>query len=347
MLKKYTIKDIAEMAGVSKGTVDRVIHKRGKVSKNALENVNKILEKIDYQPNLIARNLKNNKIYQIAVLIPDPKIDPYWNPCIDGINKAVEELKNFGANIDTIFFDPKDTKSFSQANNAILDLSPDALVMVPLFKKESLSVLREYEKKGVVVSTFNNYIDSTIINNFVGQDLYQSGRVAAKLMHSIMDEGDIAIVHIDEKYKNAIYMQDKEKGFKSYFKDIISFKNNITTWNLKHPEFESQFSIFLNNNKNLRGLFVTTSKTYQVAKIVKQKSLSNISIVGYDLLDENVMYLKDGTIDYLIHQNPKHQAYLALKKIIDFLLFEKKTTKQTLLPIDIINSENVGPFMRH
>ena len=44
MKKNYTIKDIAELAGVSKGTVDRVIHKRGKVSSKALEQVNKVLD---------------------------------------------------------------------------------------------------------------------------------------------------------------------------------------------------------------------------------------------------------------------------------------------------------------
>ena len=48
MSKKYTISDIAKLVGVSKGTVDRVIHKRGKVSKTAYEKVIKILEEIDY-----------------------------------------------------------------------------------------------------------------------------------------------------------------------------------------------------------------------------------------------------------------------------------------------------------
>ena len=61
MKKNYTIKDIAELAGVSKGTVDRVIHKRGKVSSKALEQVNKVLDQIEYKPNPIAKSLKNNK----------------------------------------------------------------------------------------------------------------------------------------------------------------------------------------------------------------------------------------------------------------------------------------------
>lgn len=61
MQKKHTIRDIAELAGVSKGTVDRVIHKRGHVSPGAFEKVNKLLDEINYQPNLIARNLKKKQ----------------------------------------------------------------------------------------------------------------------------------------------------------------------------------------------------------------------------------------------------------------------------------------------
>ena len=102
--KKYTIKDIAKLSGVSKGTVDRVLHKRGKVSQKALDAVNNILKEIDYQPNLIARNLKINKVYHICVLVPNPHEDPYWQACVDGINEAIAEFKSLGVIIETFFF---------------------------------------------------------------------------------------------------------------------------------------------------------------------------------------------------------------------------------------------------
>ena len=41
----------------------------------------------------MARNLKNNNIYTICVLMPNPEIDPYWKPCTDGIKNAISELK--------------------------------------------------------------------------------------------------------------------------------------------------------------------------------------------------------------------------------------------------------------
>ena len=48
--EKIRIKDIAERAGVSVGTVDRVLHKRPNVSPKALEKVNKALEEMRAEP---------------------------------------------------------------------------------------------------------------------------------------------------------------------------------------------------------------------------------------------------------------------------------------------------------
>lgn len=346
MFKKYTIRDIAEMAGVSKGTVDRVIHKRGKVSEAALKKVNEILNEIDFKPNLIAKNLKNNKVYHICVLLPDPEKDPYWDTCIAGINDVITELGVFGVNIETVFFDPANTKSFLDANLTIQDASPDAVLLVPLFFKEAGIVLQNYGALGIPVSTFNNTIESTAVKSFIGQDLYQSGRVAAKLLHSIIDEGDVAILHIDEKYKNAVFMQEKEKGFKSYFEELPNFNYNVLKCKLKHPDFKSVLTSFLKEHPQLVGIFVTTSKTYQVAEIIQDKRYKKMALVGYDLLNENVSYLKKGTIDFLIHQNPRQQAYFGLKVLVEHFLFEKEIPNQMLLPIDIVNSENVTPFMR-
>ena len=62
--KKARIKDIAALAGVSIGTVDRVLHKRGEVAEKTRAKVEKILEESHYSPNLMARVLKSSKRYQ-------------------------------------------------------------------------------------------------------------------------------------------------------------------------------------------------------------------------------------------------------------------------------------------
>lgn len=345
MEKIYTIKDIAKLADVSKGTVDRVLHKRGKVSQIALDKVNAVLAQIDYQPNLIARNLKNTKIHQISILLPDPKKDAYWQPCIDGITDAKNEFKAFNIHIEAYYFDPTSIPSFIETNEALLKKAPDAVLLVPFFYKESLEVIENYNALGIISCTFNNHLKSNSIKSFVGQDLFQSGKVAARLLDLLVKKGVIAIVHIDEDYKNAIHMQEKEKGFRAYFNSIEDSELSILTFKLKHPEFEKMLTTVLDEQPDLAGIFVTTSKAYQVADVTSKIKNRKIAIVGYDLLETNMDYLNKKCIDFLIHQNPKRQAYLGLISLIEYFIFDKEIQPEKLLPIYIINTENAKDYL--
>ena len=78
MGKTYRIKDIAELSGVSTGTVDRILHNRGKVSEEAQKKVEKVLKEIDYHPNLIARSLALKKKYHFITLTPSFAEGDYW-----------------------------------------------------------------------------------------------------------------------------------------------------------------------------------------------------------------------------------------------------------------------------
>jgi len=345
MRKNYTIKDIAELAQVSKGTVDRVLHKRGKVSQSALDKVNEVLNKIEYKPNLIARNLKNTKIFSICVLLPDPEIDIYWKRCTEGIFEAIDEFTAFNISVKIFYFNPTSTISFIETNEEILKSSPDAVMLVPLFYKEALEIIKNYNSLGIVSVTFNNYLNSNVVKSFVGQDLFQSGRVAARLIDLLIKKGVIAIVHIDEDYENAVHMQEKEKGFRNYFNELKNSDYEILTCNLKHPKFEDSLSEYLNSHPNLAGIFVTTSKAYQIAEIISKTEDRKIAIVGYDLLQSNLDYLDAHIIDFLIHQNPRRQANLGIVFLIEYFIFDKEIPTERLLPIDIINSENAKNYI--
>ena len=56
-MERVRIKDIAKMADVSVGTVDRVIHGRSGVSESSRKRVEEILKQLDYQPNMYASAL--------------------------------------------------------------------------------------------------------------------------------------------------------------------------------------------------------------------------------------------------------------------------------------------------
>lgn len=77
VLKKLTVKDIAKQSGVSTATVSRVLNNTGYVSEQARENVLETIQKLNYQPNLIARSLKQKKTRTVGIILPD-MTNPYF-----------------------------------------------------------------------------------------------------------------------------------------------------------------------------------------------------------------------------------------------------------------------------
>lgn len=130
------IKDIAEKAGVSKGTVDRVLHNRGNVSPIAREKVIAAMKELDYVPNVIASALASKKSWKIAVLIPDSKKDPFWDEPKAGILRAKRALRDYRVMIDFYSFKDFDPLHFKSCANEILSKEYHALLISPSFIKE-------------------------------------------------------------------------------------------------------------------------------------------------------------------------------------------------------------------
>src|ERR1700744_3772565 len=94
------IKDIALKANVSTGTVDRVIHNRGRVADDVKERVLKIIKEVNYEPNLMGRMLGSKKQYYFAAMLPDYGSDSYWMSAKLGIEKAEQDLKQYGVTVE-------------------------------------------------------------------------------------------------------------------------------------------------------------------------------------------------------------------------------------------------------
>jgi len=338
--KKYTIKDVAKLAGVSKGTVDRVLHKRGKVSEKALKKVNKVLKELEFEPNPIARNLKNNKIYRICVLLPDSNIDPYWIPARNGIKSATKEFKPFGVLVDEYLYHPREKDSFMEIAKEAIDSKPDVMLMAPLFHNESIMIYKVCQEHNILMALFNNYIDSIDGELFIGQDLVQCGRIGANLIHKMVGgKSKIAIVHINKEP----HMQLKENGFKNYFSEHSNIEHELITQCFNtgtQTDFEDELPRLLDTHKDIKAIFVTNSKAHRLVEELDKLNFE-CTVVGFDLLEKNIEYLKAGKIDFLLHQKPKRQAYLGVGYLAEYFLFGKSIPSQKLLPIDIITSENV------
>lgn len=335
------------MVDVSRATVDRVIHGRGTVSKDTYEKIKLILEKINYQPNFIAQTLKKGELHKIAVLMPDYTYDVYWKRAIHGINDAISNYSFIGISVDKYLFNPFKKVSFNLNAKKVLKGGYKGVVISPFFYSGSLKFFEECESIGLHYVTFNTYIKDSNSLCHIGQDLIQSGKTAASLIQKLTnDEDKLLIIHLGEDITNARHMQEKEDGFKSYFDEKGFPEGKVLVQKIKNTlEIEKQLMKLLAHSPKVRGIFVSTSKVHLVADIIKAYSLE-IKLIGYDFIDENVEHLEAGTIDYLIYQNPRYQANMAMTYLIDYLVFKREIPNLKLLPIEVVIKENFKNYMQ-
>ncbi|MFZ6011346.1 MAG: substrate-binding domain-containing protein [Bacteroidota bacterium] len=349
MNKKIRIKDIAKMANVSVGTVDRVIHNRGEVSKDSYSKIMGILEKTGYKPNLIARTLGSHKTFRIAAVVPNPQQDEYWGLSNQGIKQAQEEWNQYGVQVQPFYFDLYDKNSFQQVAQSALDTAPDGILMAPIFYQEAAHFFQACKESNIPFVLFNNNLPDAGSLSFIGQDLYQSGRVGAELLHlSQTDDGTYAILHIYDDIHNSVHLYEKEKGFKEYFEEQKGKNFTVKSIDLNYthePTLEKELNELLSDTQ-LKGLLVTTSKgAFVVSKLLEKHGKNGVRLVAYDLLQENLHYLNKGIIDFLINQNSKRQAFMGIGQLANNLLFQKEASPTYLFPLEIISRQNLKTYL--
>lgn len=355
------IKDIAAKANVSVGTVDRVLHNRGRVAEDVRQKVLSMMQELNYEPNMIARTLGSNRTYQLAALQPDHTLDPYWQAPWDGIEKAARELQQYGVNLTVYPYSLTEVGSFLAQAEAATHARPDGILIAPLFYRESLAFFERWQQQGIPFVLFNTYIAELPALSYVGQDSYQSGYLAGKLVQLGQPQpSTFLIAHIAEDLANSVHITQKERGFRDYFAQLAATQEELTTEERGHssytilsaelpnpadPAFARQLNRLLDEEPQLRGIFVSTSKAYEVAPYLQAYHREEIRLVGYDLLERNIHFVQEGVIDFLINQNPKKQGYRGLYALADLLVFKKEVAPLKYLPLDIITKENVQYYM--
>ncbi|MCL6264988.1 LacI family DNA-binding transcriptional regulator [Flagellimonas myxillae] len=340
--KKYTLQDIAKLAQVSRGTVDRVVNKRGKVSAKAKKRVEDVLKELDYKPNLIARSLKRHKDLVIAVVIPHPNPqDIYWNQCAQGIEEAGKKLDQFGI-ILKYFHYHKSKESFATMLELALELNPNAVLMAPIHYEELKPLFSSTEMKGIPIGLINTPIEELNYMTFVGQDYYKSGRLAAQLMDNLVEpfpKCKILIAHLGIDTDHAIHLKDKEKGFKAYFKEHNA-KVEIDTVSFASDNLAEDLP---NQLEDFIGIYVTTSKAHLLSTHLNKHP--KMKVIGYDLVPKNIAQLQTGNIHILLNQNPKLQGDACINTLSEHLLYNTEVARKRLFPIDIVLTENLESYI--
>lgn len=338
------IKKIAKLANVSIGTVDRVLHKRGGVSKNTENKILKIIKETGYQKNMTASRLKLASVNKIkfAVLTPEIRDEySYWKLPKMGISKAVDELKELGVKVD--YYEFSGTSSFKESSAQIFSKNYDAIITIPFFESESNVLLEKAKSENIPVVFLDTQIQLNGTGYFISQNSHKAGMVAGRLLYGCVgQEGRYFIVNILNDKSVQVNNKQREDGFRAFFKSIGK-EANITTIN--HPlndtfKATEEMEQGLQSNDS-KGIFVTNSRAYLIADIIEQYDVRKAYVIGFDLNSKNLEYLKNNEINFLINQQPKYQGYMAIKRLFNYLTKQNDSELDLEIPVEIIVKEHL------
>ena len=343
--ERIRIKDIAKMADVSVGTVDRVIHGRSGVSEASRKRVEEILKQLDYQPNMYASALASNKKYAFSCLLPQHEKGEYWTAVEAGIQDALVAYSDFNISVNLSYYDPFDYHSFGDVARNILEQEPDGIMFAPTVPQYTKPFTEELNKRSIPYI----YIDSNLKDqpalSFFGQNSHQSGYFAARMMMLLAGgEREIVIFRkINEGIVGSNQQERREIGFREY---MLKHHPDCRIWELNlHAKRDSDDAQMLNDffrkHPNVKNGITFNSKVYIVGEYLLKQQKTDFKLMGYDLLERNVKCLMEGSVSFLIDQQPELQGFDGIKALCDYLIFKKEVPRENFMPIDLLTKENI------
>ncbi|MHA4739983.1 LacI family DNA-binding transcriptional regulator [Dyadobacter sp. MSC1_007] len=339
----FGVKEIARRAKVSTATVDRVLHNRTGVSEKTKQRINEIIKEMDYQPNILASRLASRKVINLAALIPDVSEETdFWLAPLSGIRRAESEMKQYGVQVQVFFFDLNDKDSFAEKAREMIDAGVHGILVSPSFIEETKKLAAECSRRKIPFVFIDSNIPDLQSLSYIGPHLRKSGYVGAKLLtYRLESDKKVLIINISKEVDNFNY-HEIEEGFRSYFNDHNQ-PNEIVRIDIRETDYQSvarHLTYVFHLNKDIGAAFVTNSRVHTVASFLKNSHRTHVSLIGYDFVKENVGYLENNVIDFLICHRPDDQGYRGMMALYQTLVINAPVTKQNFMPIDIVTKEN-------
>ena len=342
---KITIMDIARRTGLSKGTVDRVLHNRGEVSRKSYEKVMKVIEELGYEPNVYASLLAKGGRNMIAVLIPSHEPGSFWELVASGISRARESVETIGIDIVPFEYDQYDIASFEEASRQMLEAGPDGIVLAPMFRDGTLVLTRELEKREIPYAFIDSKLDTDGYLAYFGLPLYKSGYLCADQLTGGQPVDSVLMVRIRrDRLQQSDPTINRRAGFMDYLLENCPEcrLSNIFIDPNDPSGIEETLDAFSREHPGIRHIVMFNSRIHLIVPWLEKHPVPGRKVVGFDNLTANMEALGRGTVSCLIAQRPDEQVNLAIDAVAEYIVRKKLPPKKdNFMHMDILTRYNV------
>lgn len=352
-----TMKEIADLAGVSRGTVDRVLNHRGIVNAETEKKVLEIAKLLHYEPNKAGIALAaQKKKFKIGVLLFGAD-NPFFDEVMDGLHQKLEELSIYGCSIVEQRI-PFDLDRQLKTIDALVAEGIHGLILSPYNDKKVQQKIDWLWELGIPCVTVNTDIPDSKRIAYVGSDYYKCGQTAAGLLR-LMTDGRIKVGIITGS-RNILCHEERIAGFldrlnirpsaslyhydrnaSDLIRDVSIAKSSdvqvVGIIENEDDDYKSYelVSALLEQHPDLSALYFTAAGVYGGCRAILNASLQAVpKVITFDAVPSTQEMLNRGIISATICQQPDEQGAHSLALLVDYLLTGTPPEK-TLLFMDL------------
>lgn len=291
LMKRMTIKDLAQLLSLSTSTVSRALSDHPDISDATKKRVKDAAEEFNYTTNIHARFFRNQHSGLIALIVPE--INMFFTPnLIRGINKTIASSK-----YSLIIFQSND--SYKKEKEIIKQCLRWAVagVMISVSKEtynlDHLSPLARADIKCVL-------LDKAIENDQFPSVTIDSEEASYQAISTLIQNGHRHILGIFGN-PNFSISQERISGYEKAMREhqLPLLRENIISVD-KSVDLDFILPPILNHNKKLTALFAMSDE-------LLAKSIYHIDTLGLSIpQDISVIAISDGVYPYLTHPQITH-----------------------------------------
>jgi ABC-type sugar transport system substrate-binding protein len=279
------------------------------------------------------------------VVIPFATYDPFFQQVKAGVEAAGTALADKGVEVE--WLDIRDVNVNKQIDtiDSLVTQGVSGIVLCPIDQEKVQLPIRHCFSRGIPVVTF--CIDAPDSDRVfhIGQNLWQSGRLAGLLTGKFVHgRGNVGII-------TGFFSMEGHESRRRGFIDILEkqFPNITILWQEEnYDHWEKSYEIVRHHEQagsELSALYVTAGGPFGAAKAIEELGRSkDVTLVCFDLVPETAEYIRKGVIDASIGQNPFRQGYRSVMAIYEYLQGKKLENEIEFVNLDIVMKENIDSY---
>lgn len=326
-----TIKQIAEMAGVHRSTVDKVLHKRPGVSDSVRARVQKIIDECGYEANPIGKALQmQDKELKIKVILLEVDALEYLKK---GIADAMKEYASFHIALEYVVTPYSEIAEQAAELQKCRDEKLDGIILSPINAPEIVEAIDVCKHAGIPVITINTDIKGSERLCFIGQNGFKAGRIAGRLMGEFLrGQGEVAVFTSDGDEHQSFPFGTREGGFREIMEQNYPDMEILNSIQTKEQTqiIRREMRKLCESEKMPDGIFITCGGVKAIGDVLQEYEKRGVKVICFESYPEIIELMKEDVITATLDSEIEEQGKQAVEVLMDYLVYGKKPERKHL-----------------